>query len=65
MLPMKYDANISRESMTWIGKAEIPLSYLPHNVSLMNAYAIHGHGKQRMYEALYPVPTGKYPEPDL
>lgn len=65
MLPMKYDANISRESMTWIGKAEIPLSYLPHKVSKLNAYAIHGTGKDRVYEALYPVPKGKFEEPDF
>lgn len=65
MLPMKYEANISRASMTWIGQAEIPLSYLPHGVSKLNAFAIHGSGKDRYYEALYPVPAGKYDKPDF
>ena len=51
--------------MTWDGKAEIPLSYLPRGLSKVNAYAIHGHGEDRIYEALYPVPNGKYESPNL
>lgn len=34
-------------------------------VTKFNAYAIHGSGDERMYEALYPTPEGKYENPDL
>jgi len=65
MLPMKYDAIISEAFSSWVGKAEIPLGYLPHNVSKLNAYAIHGTGEDRQYEALYPVPKGKFENPNF
>ena len=49
---------------TWTGEAMIPLDYFPPNVTMMNAYAIHGSGERRQYEALYPA-TKDFKEPDL
>jgi len=49
----------------WEGRAIIPSSYLPPNVTRVNAYAIHGSGENRTYEALYPVPTGQFTVPDF
>jgi len=43
----------------------IPSGYFPKAVTKMNAYAIHGSDEERIYEALYPTPYGKYPNPDL
>ena len=62
---MAYTSAIDRSTNTWKGTAKIPLSYLPHNVAKMNAYAIHGSGDGRMYQSLYPVPKDKYTQPDL
>ena len=64
-LPLNYTSSIDHESMTWKGRIEIPLSYMPLGVNRINAYAIHGSGDKRTYEALYPVPEGKYEYPDL
>lgn len=44
-----------RTGENWSGEAKIPVEYLPPNVTLMNAYAIHGSGEARQYEALYPA----------
>ena len=49
----------------WQGEAIIPSSYFPPKVSKFNAYAIHGEAEGRIYEALYPVTNGAYPNPDL
>lgn len=51
----------------WKGSAMIPPGYFPPNVTLMNAYAIHGVDEARQYQALYPAPTGdpNYPQPDF
>ncbi|XP_015905439.2 UPF0462 protein C4orf33-like [Parasteatoda tepidariorum] len=62
-LPIVYTANI--EGNSWTGIARIPKSYFPPNVKLFNAYAIHGTGKNRTYEALNPVPTGQFQTPDF
>lgn len=48
----------------WHVEAFVPIEYLPPNVTKMNAYAIHGTGDDRVYEALYPVVYGT-PAPDL
>ncbi|XP_052221664.1 UPF0462 protein C4orf33 homolog [Dreissena polymorpha] len=42
---------------------EVELS--PNLMSILNAYANHGSGTGRTYEVLYPVPTGKYSDPDF
>ncbi|KAG8199130.1 hypothetical protein JTE90_015967 [Oedothorax gibbosus] len=62
-LPVTYSASITDN--TWHGVAKIPNSYFPPRVNLFNAYAIHGSGDGRQYEALYPVPTGHFPHPDF
>ena len=46
----------------WSGRAFIPVDYFPPRVTKFNAYAIHGTGNGRTYEALYKVPGD---EPDL
>jgi len=65
MLPMQYSSKINEVSKTWTGRAEVPLSYLPRGVRKLNAYAIHGSGDDRTYEALYPTPKGKYDAPNF
>jgi hypothetical protein len=49
------------DKQTWKGSAWIPLEYFPPGVSKFNAYAIHGVGDDRRYEALFPVP-GDFPD---
>jgi len=56
-LPINY-INVQRTDSDWRGEALIPIEYLPPNVTKMNAYAIHGTGDKRVYEALYPVSPG-------
>jgi len=46
-----------RKESTWTGTAIIPAEYLPKAVTKFNAYAIHGSGENRIYEALYPAPS--------
>ncbi|XP_065886090.1 UPF0462 protein C4orf33-like [Dysidea avara] len=48
---------------TWDGTAYIPYSYFPHLVTKCNAFAIHGEGGNRTYEALYP--SNGLAEPDF
>ena len=50
--------------MTWSGNAIIPLDYFPPDVNKINAYAIHGSGSNRQYEALYPA-NETFQRPDL
>ncbi|KAI9563048.1 hypothetical protein GHT06_010505 [Daphnia sinensis] len=64
-LPLRYKVIQRTESGRWQGQAIIPASYLPPNVTKMNAYAIHGSGVKRTYEALYPVPQGQFENPDF
>eukprot|EP00092_Neocalanus_flemingeri_P007627 GFUD01008231.1.p1 GENE.GFUD01008231.1~~GFUD01008231.1.p1 ORF type:complete len:1056 (+),score=227.00 GFUD01008231.1:78-3170(+) len=54
-LPLDYSAVIDKVAKSWTGTARIPVSYFPPDVSLFNAYAIHGTGEDRVYEALYEV----------
>jgi len=53
MLPMPYTATIKGDR--WEGEATIPRGYFPPGVTKFNAYAIHGKGATRAYEALYPA----------
>jgi len=64
-LPLKVETNIIEEENSWTGKAYIPASYFPVNVTKFNAYAIHGKDETRTYLALYPVPKGKYEYPSF
>ena len=54
-LPLEYSAQIDKDTGTWTGEARVPMDYFPPDVSLFNAYAIHGTGEGRKYEALYEV----------
>ena len=61
----------------WLGQAIIPYNYFPSVssssssgsgsgiINRFNAYAIHKSGPNRRYMALYPVPKGKYNEPNF
>ncbi|KAL8207038.1 UNVERIFIED_CONTAM: hypothetical protein K2H54_040415 [Gekko kuhli] len=53
-LPLKFE--VSRTSVQWNGRAHLPWSYLPPATDQFNAFAIHGSGEARTYEALYCVP---------
>ena len=48
----------------WRGSAVVPQSYLPPAVTRFNAFAIHGEGEKRVYEALYPA-RKHHDQPDL
>ena len=50
---------------TWNCKLEIPLAYLPAKVTKFNAYAIHGVGEDRQYEAFSPVTDGGLKSPNF
>lgn len=63
-LPLTFTAEI-RSNNTWYGEAVVPADYLPPRVTKMNAFAIHGSGKERIYEALYSVPKDAFPNPDF
>jgi len=54
-LDLNYTAEIDDARKTWKGSAIIPLEYFPPEVTKINAYAIHGSGNGRQYEALYPA----------
>ena len=60
---MDYRAEI--KGNFWHGVAKIPDEYFPRNVTKVNAYAIHGEKRARLYESAYPVPFNKYPQADL
>ncbi|XP_033631519.1 UPF0462 protein C4orf33 homolog [Asterias rubens] len=62
-LPLAFHSTITAN--TWRGIARIRLEYFPHGVNKFNAYAIHGKGTNRTYEALYHVPKDKYTSPDF
>ena len=46
-LPLVYTASVDEVGKRWEGRAIIPSSYFPPNVTLFNAYAIHGVGESR------------------
>ena len=62
-LPLNYTA--ARTGDQWTGSALIPTAYIPPNISRVNAYAIHGHGHHRQFEALYPAPSGAHSAPNF
>ncbi|OGR03804.1 MAG: hypothetical protein A2511_05580 [Deltaproteobacteria bacterium RIFOXYD12_FULL_50_9] len=57
LLPMAYATQIT--GSCWQATAHLPLSSLPTNPNRINAYAIHGSGKDRRYLAAFPVPGYK------
>ncbi|XP_050722661.1 uncharacterized protein LOC127001687 isoform X2 [Eriocheir sinensis] len=54
---LQLEVSTQRGGGVWSGTAAIPVSYLPEKVTKFNAYAIHGSGEARVYEALYPAPS--------
>ncbi|CAG5118210.1 unnamed protein product [Candidula unifasciata] len=56
--------NATIDGDRWKGEAILPRSYFPPGVTKFNAYAIHGEGSDRTYEALYPA-TWKLDQPDF
>lgn len=62
-LPLNFTSSINNGN--WTGCAFVPASYFPPKVTKFNAYAIHGSGPGRVYEALYPASAEKHTEPDL
>uniref|UniRef100_A0A7N5K7L5 Chromosome 4 open reading frame 33 n=1 Tax=Ailuropoda melanoleuca TaxID=9646 RepID=A0A7N5K7L5_AILME len=59
---------VSRGEKKWEGRAYLPWSYFPPNVTRFNSFAIHGSKDKRNYEALYPVPQHELQQgqkPDL
>ncbi|KAK3724607.1 hypothetical protein QZH41_016407 [Actinostola sp. cb2023] len=63
-LAIDYSATIDEKNKTWTGSAVIPMEYFPPSVIKINAFAIHGSGENRQYEALYPA-SNDFPAPDL
>ncbi|XP_070197703.1 UPF0462 protein C4orf33 homolog isoform X2 [Littorina saxatilis] len=59
---LEFKAEISGNR--WHGSAVVPASYLPPSVTKFNAFAIHGEGEDRVYEALYPA-TQHHDTPDF
>ena len=59
-LPIQYESNI--QGQEWQAIARIPLTFLPHDASHINATAIHGEGHQRRFLAWTPMPGD---EPDF
>uniref|UniRef100_S4R9F3 Chromosome 4 open reading frame 33 n=1 Tax=Petromyzon marinus TaxID=7757 RepID=S4R9F3_PETMA len=56
VMPLEDECNGVRR---WQGHALVPWRYLPPGVCKFNAYAIHGSGEARVYEAFFPVPKHK------
>jgi len=61
-LPLNLSVDIKGQE--WTATARIPACYFPPNVHKWNAYAIHGVGEERTYEALYPA-DAKLKAPDF
>lgn len=60
-----FEAFRASNNQSWQGVAIIPATFLPPNVTKMNAYAIHGVDEKRVYESLYPVPYNSESGPNL
>ena len=50
------DFHADTKTRTWTGHAKLPQDYFPPDVNKFNAYSIHGHGTDRVYRSLFPVP---------
>ncbi|NWS73450.1 CD033 protein, partial [Crotophaga sulcirostris] len=53
---------VTKMKNKWEGKAHLPWNYFPPFTTGFNAFAIHGSGEERKYEALYPVPRPELQE---
>ena len=63
-LKLEFSAVKDEVNKTWSGTAHVPIEYFPPGVNKINAYAIHGSGHARQYEALYPA-SKDFSMPDL
>ena len=63
-LPLHFTTS-SRSADDQLRQNIIPLKYLPPRLTKMNTYSIYGPDSRRVYEALYPIPNGLFPNPDL
>ncbi|CAJ0580310.1 unnamed protein product, partial [Mesorhabditis spiculigera] len=52
------------EGDLWTAHMEVPLAFFPPDATSLNAYAIHGTGDNRVYEALSPA-VGNFSGPDF
>ncbi|XP_068798169.1 UPF0462 protein C4orf33 homolog isoform X2 [Struthio camelus] len=59
-LPLEFE--VTRMETKWEGKAVLPWNYFPPCTNKFNAFAIHGSGAERKYEALHPVPQHELQE---
>eukprot|EP00747_Dinoflagellata_sp_TGD_P184361 gnl/TRDRNA2_/TRDRNA2_39908_c0_seq1.p1 gnl/TRDRNA2_/TRDRNA2_39908_c0~~gnl/TRDRNA2_/TRDRNA2_39908_c0_seq1.p1 ORF type:complete len:182 (+),score=32.63 gnl/TRDRNA2_/TRDRNA2_39908_c0_seq1:46-591(+) len=60
-----FTVEFSEDKKRWQGRALVPFELFPASgVRRANAYAIHGSGDLRRYEALYPATNGE-PTPDF
>nr|XP_013806998.1 PREDICTED: UPF0462 protein C4orf33 homolog [Apteryx mantelli mantelli] len=59
-LPLEFE--VTRMENKWEGKACLPWNYFPPCIDKFNAFAIHGSGVERKFEALYPVPQHELQE---
>jgi len=58
-LSLEFRARIDRAPITgarWTGEAHLPAAWLPPRPWRLNAYTIHGVGRQRRHLAMQPVP---------
>ncbi|XP_071609965.1 UPF0462 protein C4orf33 homolog isoform X1 [Heliangelus exortis] len=62
-LPLNFE--VTRMNTKWEGKAHLPWNYFPPCTNKFNAFAIHGSGEERKYEALHPVPPQEGQQPDF
>ncbi|NWQ75658.1 CD033 protein, partial [Columbina picui] len=59
-LPLEFE--VIRTKTRWEGKAHLPWHYFPPCTNKFNAFAIHGSGEEREYEALHRVPRHELQE---
>ncbi|XP_054248354.1 UPF0462 protein C4orf33 homolog isoform X1 [Indicator indicator] len=59
-LPLEFE--VTRMKTKWEGRAHLPWNYFPPCTNKFNAFAIHGSGEARIYEALHPVPQHELQE---
>ena len=63
LLNINYNSKIIDNK--WSGTAVIPWGYFPVGANKFNAYAIHGCDRNRVYEAMFPVPQDQFEKPDF
>ncbi|XP_061210630.1 UPF0462 protein C4orf33 homolog isoform X1 [Neopsephotus bourkii] len=59
---LSLEFEVTRMKTKWEGKVHLPWNYFPPCINKFNAFAIHGSGEERKYEALYSVPQHELQE---